>query len=48
MVEKRPVSFRLDPDFMELLGRLKGQTGYSFTTIIMLAVREWAKRQGVK
>ncbi len=46
--EKKPVSFRFPVEFVELLTRLKDHTKFSYTTIIVLAVREWAKKQGVK
>lgn len=42
---KKPVSFRFPAEFVELLAQLKTQTKFSHTTIIMLAVQEWAQKQ---
>lgn len=46
--EKKSVSFRFPPAFIELLARLKDQTNLSYTTIIRLAVEDWARRKGIK
>lgn len=45
---KKSVSFRFPAEFIELLARLKEQTRFSHTTIIILAVQDWAKRKGIK
>jgi hypothetical protein len=46
--EKKAVSFRFPPEFTALLARIKAQEKLSYTTIIRLAVEEWAKRRGIK
>lgn len=46
--EKKSVSFRFPFEFTELLARLKQETKFSYTTIIILAVQDWAKRKGIK
>ncbi|MGN6561028.1 MAG: hypothetical protein ACTHMU_00055 [Thermomicrobiales bacterium] len=45
---RRPVSFRFDPEIMRLLEALKAKMRLSYTSIIAVAVRELAKREGIE
>lgn len=45
---KYPTSFRLSPDALALLAKLADALGLSQASTIELAVRQLAKREGVK
>lgn len=45
--QRLPVSFRFPIEFIQLLDDLKAKTGLSLTSIIIVAVREYAKKEGV-
>lgn len=46
--ERRSVSFRFPAEFMRLLAALKAKTGLSHTALIIMAVRELARKEGVE
>jgi len=45
---KLPVSFRFDVEFMELLDRLRKKMMTTRTGVIIQAVRELARKEGVE
>ncbi len=46
--ERRSVSFRFPVDFMRLLDALKAKTGLSHTALIIMAVRELSRKEGIE
>jgi predicted transcriptional regulator len=46
--ERKPISFRLDPDIVRLLDALKAKMHLNATAVIVTALRELAKKEGVE
>jgi predicted transcriptional regulator len=46
--EKKPLSFRFDPEIAELLKRLAAKMHLSATAVIITALRDLAKKEGVE
>jgi predicted transcriptional regulator len=46
--EKKSLSFRLDPEIVRLIDALKARMHLTATAVIITALRELAKKEGVE